>query len=62
MENILKGIQGVVDVKASLVEKKLGEAQILYDAAQVSLEDLQRAVPLVSGEKHKFVVISVEEG
>lgn len=61
MESTLRSLPGVFDVKAKLVGKKLGEAEILYDPVKVALEDLKEAVPSASGEKHKFVVISATD-
>ena len=42
--------------------KNEGEAEVLYDPAEVSLEELKRAIPEASGERHAFVVLSVFEG
>ena len=61
MENTLRSIRGVLDVKAKLRNAKLGEARILYDPTGVTLEDLKQAIPKASGEKHIFRVISVIE-
>ncbi len=53
----------MLDVKAELTDKDLGEVEVLYDPAEVTSEDLKQAVPLASGEKHDFTVVSViEEG
>lgn len=61
MENTLRSLPGVVDVKAKLAREKLGEAEVLYDPVKVALKDLKEAVPSASGEKHRFVVLSAVE-
>lgn len=61
MEDTLRNLRGVFDVKARLAGEKLGEAEVLYDPVKVALEDLKEAVPSASGEKHRFVVISAVE-
>ena len=63
MESTLKSLRGVLDVKAKLTDKNLGEAEIVYDSTKVVIGDFKRAVPAASGERHNFAVISVfEEG
>lgn len=63
MESTLKNIPGVLDVNAKLIRRNLGEAEVRYDPARATLEDIKRAVPVASGEKHNFTLISiVEEG
>lgn len=61
MESTLKSLRGVVDVEGRLTGKNLGEAEVFYNPEEVTLEDLKGAVPLASGEKHQFVVLSVIE-
>ena len=62
MENALRNLPGVLDVKARLVDKNVGEAEVVYNPAEIKVGDLKQAVPLASGEKHKFsVTSSVEE-
>lgn len=61
MESTLKSLRGVLDVKAELMEGRLGEAEVFYDSDKVSLNDLKQAIPTASGERHKFAVIAVSE-
>ena len=62
MESTLKNLRGVLDVKARLTDKNVGEAEVVYNSAEIKVGDLKQAVPLASGEKHKFsVTSSVEE-
>jgi len=61
VENTLKKVPGVLDVKAKLIRRNLGEAGVRYDPARVNLEHIKRAVPMASGQKHKFIVTSVVE-
>lgn len=62
MENILRNLRGVLDVKARLVDKNVGEAEVVYNSAEIKVDDLKHAVPLAGGEKHKFSVTSSVEG
>ncbi len=41
MEDTLKGLRGVVDVRAKLLEIYLGETEILYSPEDTTLEDLK---------------------
>lgn len=59
MENTLKSIRGVLDVKVTLRSQSIGEASVLYHPFDVTLEALKQAIPTASGEKHIFSVISV---
>ncbi len=61
MENALRSLPGVFDVKAWLTDKNVGEAKVVYNPAEVKLGDLKQAVPLAGGERHNFTVISVKE-
>lgn len=61
MENTLKDRQGVLDVRARLLENNLGEAEVLYNPDEVEFENLKKAVPEASGERHNFMVISASE-
>jgi len=61
VENTLKGLLGVIEVKANLLENRFGMAAILYNPDEVTLENLKRAVPGASGERHNFIVTSVRE-
>ena len=61
METTLKSLHGVLEVKGGLKDGNLGEAVIVYDPAELSVENLKRAVPTASGERHNFMVISVVE-
>lgn len=61
MESTLRSLPGVFDVKAKLIGRNLGEAEILYNPAEVTLENLKEAVPSASGERHKFAVISATD-
>jgi hypothetical protein len=58
VESTLKSLNGVLDVTAKLLEKNLGEAQILYDSAEILPDAFKQAIPAASGEKHKFTVVS----
>ncbi len=58
MEDILKDLRGVVDVRAKLLEKNLGEVEILYSPEETTLEDLKNAVSTAGGERHSFTVIA----
>jgi len=44
------------------MDKSLGEADVLYNPAEVTLEEINRIIQTASGEKHEFTVISVIEG
>lgn len=62
MESTLKNLRGVLDVKARLTDKNAGEAEVVYNSAEIKVGDLKQAVLLASGEKHKFsVTSSIEE-
>jgi len=61
VENTLKDRPGVLDVRAKLLENNLGEAEVLYDPDEATIEGLRTAVPLASGGLHNFVVISTSE-
>jgi len=61
VEDTLKGLLGVIEVKANLLENRFGEAAILYNPDEVTLENLKKAVPGASGEKHNFIVIAARE-
>ena len=53
----------MLDVKAKLTDNHVGEAEVLYNPAELTLEEIKQAVPTASGEKHDFKVLSVmEEG
>lgn len=43
------------------MDKGLGEAEIAYSPAEVTLESLKEAVAMASGEKHRFAVISFKQ-
>lgn len=59
MEGKLKSLRGVLKVKGGLKDGNLGEAVILYDPAELTVESLRRVVPMASGKRHNFKVISV---
>lgn len=61
MESTLKSLNGVLDVKAELADENQGKAEIIYNPAEVSFEDIIRVIPSASGENHKFIVISATE-
>jgi len=61
VENTLRNLHGVLDVKAKLTDNHVGEAEVLYNLAELTLEEIKQAVPTASGERHKFVVISAIE-
>lgn len=61
MESTLKSFNGVLDVKAELVDENQGKAEIIYNPTKVSVEDLMGVIPSASGENHKFIVISATE-
>lgn len=58
MEDTLKCLRGVVDVRAKLSEINLGEAEILYSTEEATLEHLKNAVSPAGGEQHSFTVIA----
>jgi len=62
VESTLRSLPGVFDAKAWLMDKSLGEADVLYNPAEVTLEEINRIIQTASGEKHEFTVISVIEG
>lgn len=62
MENTVESLRGVISVKARLKGESQGEAEIIYNPAEITLEDLNGAIPLAGGQNHKFKVISVVEG
>jgi len=63
VESTLENLHGVIDMTVRLMDGNFGEAEIVYDPAEVDLKDIKRAVPTASGEKHNFTVMSVvEEG
>jgi len=62
VEHALKALRGVVEVKARLMDKDLGEAAIIYEPTEIALQEIQDAISLASGERHEFTVISVIEG
>lgn len=59
MERTLRNLWGVLDVKAKLTNINLGEAEILYNSAQVGVEDLIRVTTTAGGDKHEFQVVSL---
>ena len=61
MENTLKGLRGVLEVKARLLSENLGEAEVLYNSDQATTESLRNAVRRAGGERHSFIVTSVSE-
>ncbi len=61
MEDTLKDLQGVLDVRARLLVNNFGEAEVLYNPDEVTLEGLRKAVPIASGGRHNFAVISASE-
>lgn len=62
MESALKSLYGVKDVTASIGQSGVGEAEVVYVPAEISLEDLKECIASASGEKHDFKVIAVEVG
>lgn len=61
MESALKSLDGVEGVTATLVQGGLGEAEVVYVPAEISLEDLKGGIASAGGEKHDFKVIAVKE-
>jgi len=61
VENTLKSLHGVLDVKGRLIGKNLGESEIVYNPTEVTIEDFNRIVSTASGEKHDFSVVAVVE-
>ena len=61
MENTLKDCPGGLDISARLVENNMGEAEVLYDPDEATIEGLRTAVPMASGDRHNFTVISASE-
>ncbi len=61
MEETLKVLRGVLDVKVKLLENNLGEAEVLYNPNEFTLANLIKAVHGASGERHNFMVISANE-
>lgn len=59
MESTLRSLPGVFHVKAWLTDKNVGEAEVIYNLAEVKLGDLKQAVLLAGGERHNFTVIYV---
>lgn len=57
----MKTLHGVLDVKGKLIDRNRGEAEVVYNPIDVSIEDFKRAVPTASGEKHDFSVLAVVE-
>jgi len=58
VENVLKNLHGVLEVDVKLIDTKLGEAKVLYDPAEVSLNELKQVIPLANGPRHSFAVIA----
>ncbi len=58
MEDILKDLRGVVDVRAKLLENNLGEVEILYSPEETTLKDLKITASTAGGERHSFTVIA----
>lgn len=61
MENVLKNLRGVLEVDVRLIDTKLGEAEVLYDPAEVTLKELEQVIPGASGSKHRFAVIALTD-
>ena len=61
MEETLKVLRGVLDVKVKLLENNLGEAEVLYNSNEFALANLKKAVHGPSGERHNFKVIGASE-
>ncbi|MFB3120949.1 MAG: hypothetical protein ACE10H_02010 [Candidatus Binatia bacterium] len=61
MEDILKDLRGVVDVRAKLLENNLGEVEILYSPEETTLKDLKITASTAGGERHSFTVIAARE-
>ena len=61
MEETLKVLRGVLDVKVKLLENNLGEAEVLYNSNEFALANLEKTVHGASGERHNFMVLCVSE-
>ena len=61
MEETLKVLRGVLDVKVKLLENNFGEAEVLYNPNEFALANLKKAVHGASGERHNFMVIGASE-
>ena len=61
MESTLRVLPGFLDVKTKLLENRFGEAEVLYNPDEVTIETLKKAVLAASGERHNFTVISASE-
>jgi len=61
VENILKNLHGALEVDVRLIDAKLGEAEVLYDPAEVTLKELEQAIHLASGSRHRFAVIALTD-
>lgn len=61
MENVLKNLRGVLEVNVRLIDTKLGESEVLYDSAEVTLKELEQVIPIASGSRHRFAVIALTD-
>jgi len=61
VEETLKVLRGVLDVKVKLLENNFGEADILYSSDEFALVNLKKAVHGAGGERHNFMVLGVSE-
>lgn len=61
METSLRGVSGIFDLNVRLMDGNVGEAEIFYDPAEVTLDEIKPAVSVASGPKHNFVVLSIVE-
>ena len=61
MEETLKVLRGVLDVKVKLLENNFGEAEVLYNSNKFALVNLKKAVHGAGGERHNFMVLGASK-
>ena len=61
MEDVLKNLHGVLEVNVRLIDTRLGEGEVLYDSAEVTLKELEQVIPVASGSRHRFAVIALAD-